>query len=195
MRTPLAVTACLLVLAACRIEEVRSGDSTRGGVEPGPGIPACGISSASRVSEDGLGLLRIGVALEAIRGSCAILSEALGDSATGMVRVDLGEDTAQVFVQNGAIRRFTLTHQAYRTVDSLGVGTHVATLLRLRESTAITENDRLYAISPAVCGLRFMLMEPAPRAAGSRSGRGALRRLSGETRTRELEVVGCARRR
>lgn len=194
LRLPSFLAACLL-LSACRIDKVRSDDTTRGGVEPGPGIPACGIAPQSRVSEDGLGLLRIGVSVEAIRGSCAIIGEQLGDSATGTIQVDLGQDTARVDVVNGAIRRFTLTHQAYRTADSLGVGTHISTLMRLREATAITDRNRLYAISPAYCGLRFMLMDPAPKAASARSGRAALRRLPGETRTRELEVVGCVRRR
>jgi hypothetical protein len=194
MRSSPLLVACLL-LAACRIEKVRTGDTARGGVEPGPGIASCGISPESRVGEDGLGLLRIGVSLDAIRGACAVLSEQTGDSGSGVVRVDLGRDTAIVDMQNGAIRRIRLTHQAYRTSDSLGVGTHIATLLRLREATAITDRDRLYAISPAYCGIRFMLMDPAPKSAAIRTGRSALRRLSGETRTRELEIIGCARRR
>jgi hypothetical protein len=192
---PLLIAACLLPLAACRLEKVKSGDTTRGGVEPGPGIPACGISSESRVGEDGLGLLRIGVSLDAIRGSCAVISDEMVDSVSGRARVDLGRDTAQVELSNGKIRRITLTHQAYRTVDSLGVGTHIPTLMRLRDAVGLTERNRLYAVSPAVCGLRFMMMDPAPRPPAAQSGRAALRRLSGETRTRELEIVGCTRRR
>lgn len=181
-------------LTACRIEKVRGGDTTRMGVDPGPGIPACGILPESRVSEDGLGLLRIGMTLEAVRGGCAVISERTTDSV-GLARIDLGRDTAIVDLKNGMIRRITLTHQAYRTSDSLGVGTHIATLLRLREATAITENERLYAVSPASCGLRFLLADPAPKSETSRTGRTALRRLSGETRTRALEIVGCVRRR
>jgi hypothetical protein len=194
MRSSPLIVACLL-LAACRIEKVRSGDTTRGGFEPGPGIASCGISPASRVSEDGLGLLRVGVSIDAIRGACAVLDERAVVAGTGMVRVDLGEDTALVDLESGIIRRIRLTHQAYRTWDSLGVGTHISTLLRMREATAVTDRDRLYAISPAYCGVRFMLMEPAPKSAASRNGRGALRRLAGETRTRELEIIGCVRRR
>ena len=189
---PLVVLAVLI--AGCRIEKVRAGDTTRLGVDPGPGIPSCGISPESRVSEDGLGLLRIGTTIEAIRGARAVIAERNPDS-TGEARVDLGRDTAIVALNKGAIKRITLTHQAYRTSDSLGVGTHIATLLRLREATAITDRDRLYAISPAYCGLRFMLLDPAPKSAASRTGRAALRRLAGETRTRELEIVGCTRRR
>jgi hypothetical protein len=132
--------------------------------------------------------------LDAIRGGCAVLSEQEDDS-TGVARIDLGRDTAEVELRKGAIRRITLTHQAYRTADSLGVGTHISTLLRLRGATAVTEKDRLYAVSPAYCGLRFMLLAPAPKATAARSGRTALRRLPGETRTRELEIVGCTRRR
>lgn len=186
--------ALCLLASACRIEKVRAGDTTRLGVDPGPGIPQCGISPASRVSEDGLGLLRIGTSLDAIRGGCAVISERTTDSL-GEARIDLGRDTAIVELKNGEIRRITLTHQAYRTSDSLGVGTHIATLLRMREATAMTDRNRLYAISPAYCGLRFMLLDPAPTRVSSRTGREALRRLSGETRTRELEIVGCVRRR
>jgi hypothetical protein len=183
-----------VLIAGCRVERVRSSDTTRLGVDPGPGIPACGISPESRVSEDGLGLLRIGVTLDAIRGGCAVIAEQTRDSI-GEARIDLGRDTAVVALSKGAIRRITLTHQAYRTSDSLGVGTHISTLLRLREATGLTDRERLYAVSPAYCGLRFMLVDPAPKEAAARTGRAALRRLSGETRTRELEIVGCARRR
>ena len=194
MRSPRLAVVTLGLLAACRIEKVRSGDTTRLGADPGPGLPACGISPESRVSEDGLGLLRIGTMIDAIRGSCAILTERITDSS-GSVRIDLGRDTAQVELNQGAIRRIVLTHQAYRTSDSLGVGTHINTLLRLRDATGMTDRNRLYAVSPAYCGLRFMLLDPAPRAASARTGRSALRRLPGETRTRELEIVGCRRRR
>lgn len=193
MRPAPLLALCVLV-AACRIEKVRSGDTTRLGVDPGLNIPACGISTESRVSEDGLGLLRIGMSLDAIRGGCAVIYERVTDSV-GEARVDLGRDTAIIAINKGSIKRITLTHQAYRTSDSLGVGTHISTLLRLSGATAITERERLYAYSPAYCGLRFMLLDPAPQSASARSGRGALRRLPGETRTRELEIVGCARRR
>src|SRR4051812_41266433 len=190
----LPVVVLTVLIAGCRIEKVRSGDTTRLGVDPGPGIPPCGISPESRVSEDGLGLLRIGMALDAVRGGCAGVFERTTDS-TGEARIDLGRDTAIVALNKGAIRRITLTHQAYRTSDSLGVGTHISTLLRLREATAITDRERLYAISPAYCGLRFLLADPAPKSEISRTGRAALRRLPGETRTQQLEIVGCARRR
>lgn len=195
MRLPLIVALALLA-AGCRIEKMKSADSVRGGAEPGPGIPACGITGESRVGEDGLGLLRIGVTVDAIRGSCAILSEEpAAGSAPARARVDLGADTAVLELNQGAISRITLHHQAYRTSDSLGVGTHISTLTRLPDAVGVTERDRLYAVSPAYCGLRFMLADPAPSPPSAQSGRAALRRLSGETRTRELEIVGCKRRR
>lgn len=192
---PLFIAACLITLAACRFEKVKSGDTLRGGVEPGPGLPSCGISVQSRVAEDGLGLLRIGTALETVRTSCAIIAEQVDDSANGTASIDLGRDTAVVALRQGNITRITLRHQAYRTADSLGVGTHIGTLMRLREAVGVIERNRLYAVSPAACGLRFMLAEPAQGPPAAQSGRAALRRLPGETRTRELEIVGCTTRR
>lgn len=195
MRSPL-ILAFLVFLGACRIEKLKSGDTTRGDVEPGPGILACGIAPESRVSEDGLGLLRIGVSLDAIRGSCAILSEQSGGEKTpASARIDLGRDTAVVELSQGRIDRITLHHQAYRTSDSLGVGTHIATLSALRDAVGLTDRNKLYAVSPTYCGLRFMLVDPAPGLRSAQGGRAALRRLPGEVRTRELEIVGCKMRR
>src|SRR3954463_5720590 len=106
--------AFAMSLAACRIEKVRQSDTTRLGVDPGPGIPACGISPESRVGEDGLGLLRIGTTLDAVRGGCAVITERVTDSI-GKASIDLGRDTAMVDLDKGVIRRITLSHQAYRT--------------------------------------------------------------------------------
>jgi hypothetical protein len=189
------IFAVLVAATACRIEKVKSGDSATLGAQPGPGVQACGISTGSRVTEDGLGLLRIGASIDAIRANCSVLSESQG-TTTSMTRarVDLSEDTAAVEFENGLLVRITLYHQAYRTADSLGVGTHVSRLIRLRDAVGVTDRKRLYLITPAFCGLRFMLAEPAPLPPAAQSGRAALRRLSGETRTRELEIVGCSRR-
>src|SRR3954470_3561541 len=136
MKRTLALLLCLL--AGCRIEKVKSADSTSSAVDPGPGVSACGISPESRIGEDGLGLLRIGVSLESIRAGCAILSESPSSAKTpGSARIDLGRDTAALELASGNIRKITLHHQAYRTAASLGVGTHIATLMRLRDAVGV----------------------------------------------------------
>lgn len=193
---PMLGAAAALSIAGCRIEKVRSADTTAVGSEPGPGIMACGITPGSRVGEDGIGVLRIGISVDAVRSSCAIISERPGaNDAPLIARVDLGLDTAKAEFVSGILRRITLYHQAYRTADSLGVGTRVTRLLNLRSATGLTERNRFYAVSPAYCGLQFMLEAPAPRRPAAQSGRASLRRQSGETKARELEIVGCAKRR
>jgi hypothetical protein len=199
MRIPSNGVAGLAVvivsITACRIEKVRTAENSTAN-EPGAGLLSCGITPESRVTEDGIGVLRIGTSLDVILANCTVVSERAGPSdAPVEVDVDLGRDTAAVEFVNGALRRVTLHHQTYRTADSLGVGTHISKLMNMRNVTAITERGRLYAVAPAYCGLRFMMMAPAPTPPSPQSGRAALRRLSGETRTRELEIVGCQRRR
>lgn len=192
---PFVLFSLALLTAGCRIEKYRAGDTARLGAEPGPGLMSCGISPESRISEDGLGLLRIGVSMDAVRAGCAVISERQATTgAPAIARIDLGRDTADVEFVGGALRRITLYHQAYRTADSLGVGTHVGTLMRMRDAAGVTEGNKLYAVSSTYCGLRFMLENPAPKPPAAQSGRAALRRLSGETRTLELEIVGCERR-
>ncbi|HEY6219224.1 MAG TPA: hypothetical protein VIV65_04140 [Gemmatimonadaceae bacterium] len=188
--------ATALILVACRVEKVRTPDTTSVANEPGPGVSSCGITTESRVREDGLGVLRIGMSIDAVRANCSVLSERSGaNDARLLAMVDLGKDTAAVEFVSGVLRRITLHHQAYRTPDSVGVGTHISTILSMPAVTAITERGRLYAVSPAYCGLRFMLMDPAPTKPVAQSGKAALRRLEGETRTLELEITGCQRRR
>lgn len=190
------IVGFVVVITGCRIEKVRTTDTASASNEPGPGLLSCGISPESRISEDGIGVLRIGASLDAVRASCTVVSERAGaNDAPLLANVDLGRDTAAVEFIMGALRRITLHHQAYRTADSLGVGTHVGQLLNIRNSTGITDRGKLYAVTPTYCGLRFMLVDPAPAAPSVQSGRAALRRLSGETRTRELEIVGCQPRR
>lgn len=193
---PVLALGAVLLIAACRIEKVRGPDTATLGNEPGPGINSCGITPGSRVSEDGIGVLRIGTTLDAVLASCAMLSERPAVADTPMTaRIDLGLDTAATEFVGGVLRRITLHHHAYRTVDSLGVGTSIGRLLTLRSAAGVTERNRLYAVSPAYCGLRFMVAQPAPRLPSAQSGRAALRRLPGETKTLELEIVGCAKRR
>jgi len=188
---------CFTLLAACRIEKVRTADSaSAAAAEPGAGLNGCGITADSRVRDDGIGLLRMGMSLDAVRANCTVLSERPGANDAPMVAmVDLGRDTAAVEFVSGSLQRITLHHQAYRTADSLGVGTHISRILALRGATGITERGKLYAVSPAYCGLRFMMMNPAPSAPSAQSGRAALRRLEGENRVRELEIASCPRRR
>lgn len=197
MKASSALVGILTVVAACRIERVRTADTaTAAAAEPGAGLNSCGITSESRVRDDGIGVLRVGASLDAVRANCTVISERTGANDAPMVaQVDLGRDTAVVEFLNGALSRITLHHQAYRTSDSLGVGTHITRLLALRGATGLTERGRLYAITPAYCGLRFMLMSPAPTPPSPQSGRAALRRLEGETRVRELEIAPCPRRR
>jgi hypothetical protein len=193
---PLFGVGIAMAVAACRIEKVRAADTATVGSEPGPGIMACGITQGSRVSEDGIGVLRVGTSLDAVRSSCAVISErpSVGNSPL-IAQVDLGLDTATAEFVGGILKRITLHHQAYRTADSLGVGTPVARLMNLRSVTGVTERNHVYAVSPAYCGLRFMLENPAPRPPAAQSGRAALRRLSGETRALELDIIGCPKRR
>src|SRR4051812_27202288 len=158
-------------VAACRIEKLRGPDTATLGNEPGPGINACGITPASRVSEDGIGVLRIGTTLDAVRASCAVLSEKAAVADTPMtVRIDLGLDTAATEFVGGILRRITLHHHAYRTSDSLGVGTSIVRLMNLRSAVGVTDRNRLYAVSPAYCGLRFLVAQPAPRPPSAQNG-------------------------
>src|ERR1043166_6774374 len=86
MKAIFAAIGCCTLLAACRIEKVRTADSaSASAAEPGAGLNACGITSESRVRDDGIGVLRMGMSLDAVRANCTVLSEKPGANDAPMV--------------------------------------------------------------------------------------------------------------
>lgn len=200
--------AVLLAFTACspggRADEGQPGSNTLppGAASPGAdsagaplrGTEACGPHSI--ITGAGLGGLRVGATVAEVDHTCKVADDYVGPGAEGSTErylvVDF--DTAQVraIVVADRVWRVQVTSDAFRTADSLGVGTPLARLLRVPGLTGAEGEGRLFVMSDEHCGLSFRLSH-IPRG-GEHWGAwdlAALRMLPAETTVDEVLVFGC----
>jgi hypothetical protein len=156
---------------------------------------SCGIAPETRLTETGIGDLQVGRPVAEVAERCHVLSDTTEIRQEGqparIVTVDLGRDTVEAEAVDARIWRITLDRPAFRTADSLGVGTPLSRLLQYEGVRGMPGEDGLYVRMPVHCGLSFRL---------SGSGHGSasewtperLARLPGETHVGRVLVVGCA---
>lgn len=192
----LLVACCLLVFAAgCRVEKIRFADSAAGEVSRAPASRACGVTTTTVITGDGIGALRIGRTVPDITDSCVVVSDSSVTTGSSLpfrlIRVDLLRDTAEAEVRADTIRRIDVADSAFHTSDHFSVDTRVAALLTLGDVEGRTSGGSLWAVSPSHCGLSFRLEGPAPTPPAAQSGKAALRRLAGEDRVDRISMLGC----
>ncbi|HEV2017809.1 MAG TPA: hypothetical protein VGQ98_05805 [Gemmatimonadaceae bacterium] len=180
------------------------------GCEAKPGQPPASTSSASPmvaairqatacgdevVGEEGIGQLRIGATVESVRQRCRIVRDTTVQDAEGMpqrkVAVELSRDTVEAEIVSGRVWRIVVWSPRLRTVDSLGVGTDIVRLLRLKNPRGMAGEGAFFIASPEHCGMSFRLA-----LAGDARYRGdldkvGLARLPASTVVSEVLVFGC----
>jgi hypothetical protein len=157
------VVTALALSADCSRDAARR-QSPEGDVAPVQGVTnvpmAPGADCAARtVSGDSVGHVRIGMALDVLRRMCPVLRDTIVQPVGNLpkerrVSFLIGADTAEALVNHGRIWEVSLAGAAFRTADSLGVGTP---LRRLLAFTGVRGYglDELLVATPARCGLTF----------------------------------------
>jgi hypothetical protein len=157
---------------------------------------SCGVSESTVLTETGIGDLQVGRPVAEVAARCAVLRDTTEIRAEGLpariVTVDLGRDTVEAEAVDARVWRIALERPAFRTADSLGVGTPLARLLRLDGVRGMAGEDGLYVRVPAHCGLSFRLSRSGNGAALADPSLATLRRLPADTRVERVLVVGCA---
>jgi hypothetical protein len=150
----------------------------------------CGIDERTVLTGDGIGDLRVGVPVERVMRTCRIVRDAVVQDTEGMPErrlvADLGRDSVTAVVGSNRVWRVHVRSPAFRTADSLGVGTP-ATALRRPGAKVLTGEGAHFVTLPSHCGLSFRLRgvefgrvrTPAEIPAGATVG--------------EVLVVGCRR--
>jgi hypothetical protein len=209
-----AFAALLLALSACHDAPPSAGraatDSTApeqsAGVRSTPGLPvstapsaaprSCGVSTSTLLTESGIGDLQVGRPVNEVAARCNVLRDTTEIRQEGLparvVVVDLGRDTVEAEADNDRIWRIALEHPAFRTADSLGVGTPLSRLLRFDGVRGMAGEDGLYVRVPAHCGLSFRLSDSGGGATLADPSVERLRRLPADTHVARVLVVGCA---
>lgn len=200
-----ALAALLLALSACHDAAPPAGrsaaDSTASqrsdaSAPPVAAARSCGVSAGTVVTESGIGDLRIGRPVPEVAARCNVLGDTTEIRAEGLpariVTVDLGRDTVEAEAVDDRVWRIALEHPAFRTADSLGVGTPLARLLRFDGARGMAGEDGLYLRVPAHCGLSFRLSDSGRGAALADPSPEMLRRLPADTHVDRVLLVGCA---
>lgn len=143
---------------------------------------------------DGVGNVRIGMAVDTVKAHCTVLRDTVERRAEGQLEriliVPFEDDTATVEVNDGRVWRIEIARPGIRTANWLGVGTPLSTLLALEGGAqGLTGEGRLFLVTRALCGLSFELSEP--RAPSGDWDMQRLRALPGSTVVTRVLVIGC----
>jgi hypothetical protein len=147
------------------------------------------------IGEEGIGELRIGITVASIKAKCNILRDSTGRFAEGMpsrkLTVSLPRDTIEAEIVNGRLWRLAVRSPRMHTTDSLGVGTPLSRLLRLRKPHGMTGEGAFYFASPDHCGMSFRLANTGPGVNRGDLDSASLTRLWASTVVSEVLVFGC----
>lgn len=190
------ISAAALAVYACQRGDTASSRDTataaRDGATTVAAAPTCGVDGRTPLTGDGIGDLRVGAPVEAIARSCRILRDTTAPGAEGMqerrILVDLGRDSVVAVVDSNRVWRLHVSSPAFRTSDSLGVGTP-ASALRRAGARVLTGEGKVFVTLPSHCGLSFRLR-------GVQAGRvSSVSQLPPGAVVDEVLAIGCSRSR
>lgn len=150
--------------------------------------PTCGVDARTSLTGDGIGSLRVGTPVEEIARSCRVLRDTTALATEGQqertILVDLGRDSITAVVSAGKVWRVHVQAPAFRTADSLGIGTPVGAF-RHRGPEILMGEGNVFLRLRSHCGLSFRLRDVAAGQASS------LQQLPDGVVVDEVLAIGC----
>jgi hypothetical protein len=189
----------LLALFGCEVKQEPAPDSAPPSVSPSttPATSASGpkfACGAEVLGEEGIGELRIGATVEAVRERCNVVRDTTAPGAEGMparkLAVALSRDTVEAEIVDGRVWRIAVGSPRLRTADALGVGTSIGRLRQLKEPRGMMGEGQFFVASPQHCGMSFRIANAGPRARGGMDQAG-LFRLPDTAAVAEILIFGC----
>jgi hypothetical protein len=177
-----------------------SAETTAVSPQPSAAAPSVSVPRQSAcgdevITDEGIGEIRIGTTVAAVRQKCNVVRDTTAPGAEGMpsrkLKVALSRDTVEAEIVDGRVWRIAVNSPRLRTADSLGVGTTLARLLQLRNPRGMTGEGRFYVASPDHCGMSFRLANAGPGARRGDLNSAGLARLPKSAVVSEVLVFGC----
>jgi hypothetical protein len=155
--------AVLLLALVCACDGAPPADDAPAGADPAATAargPTCGVETASVLTGDGVGDLRVGERVEEVARRCRVVRDTTVLGQEGQTErvlvVDFGVDTVRAVIKDGRVWRLHVRSAAIRTTESLGVGTSGGTLRRTGANVLAGEGSTFVTL-PTECGLSFRL--------------------------------------
>ena len=147
------------------------------------------------ISGRGIGELVVGRNVDSIKRVCHVISDSTELGAEGMptriLRVAFSRDTVEAEIDSSRIWRIEVASRSFKTSDSIGVGTSIERLLRLKEPKGLGAEGAVFLVSPEHCGLSFQLSDSGSDAPPENWDRVALAGLPKSTVVDRVLIVGC----
>jgi len=165
MKRVLLLAVGVVVSCACA-PETRSSSRDQQAAAEGSGVSEaregpCQISNSTTLTGQGIGALVIGLTVAEVRNICHVIRDTveLDEEAQEerQLTVDLQRDTVVAAVADDTVWRIEVHRGAFRTVDSLGVGSSLRGLLRSPGGHGAEGDAGLFVLLPSHCGLSFHL--------------------------------------
>ena len=184
----------VLALVGCKARNETSSSSASSSTASAVSSPASSCGEEV-VTDEGIGLLRIGATVESINQKCTIVRDTTAIGAEGMpsrkLAVAFSRDTLEAEIVDGRVWRIAVLSPGLRTADSLGVGTTIARLLQLKAPHGMTGEGNFFVASPAHCGMSFRLSITGAGAQQGDLDSAGLARLPKSVVVPEVLVFGC----
>jgi hypothetical protein len=110
---------------------------------------------------------------------------------TRILKVAFSRDTVEAEIDSSRVWRIEVASRSFKTSDSIGVGTSIERLLRLKQPKGLGGEGAVFLVSPQHCGLSFQLSESGSDAPPENWDRAALAGLPKSTVVARVLIVGC----
>ena len=148
------------------------------------------------IRNQSIGRLRIGMSIDSLKKQCLVVLDTILHGLEGMAErratVAFPPNTVEAEIVDDRVWRIDVESPAFRTADSLGVGSSVADLLRRDNPDGGTGEGPFWLISRKHCGLSYQLSGALPAGPNRRWDRKALATLAARDVAKVI-VWSCAR--
>lgn len=162
--------------------------------EPVTRLSGCGDRI---IRVNGVGKVRIGMSVDSLKQQCHVVIDRVTRGIEGTderrLTVAFPPDFIEAEIVDGRVWRLDVESPAFRTPDSVGVGSSVAELLRRDDPDGGVGEGAFYLISRKHCGLSYRLSGGLHVGATRRWDRKALSTLPASLEVSKVLVWDCKR--
>jgi hypothetical protein len=188
-----ASTSDTTVIAAPMATSATAGTATS--AAPARSASSC---NATTITADGVGPIRIGVTVDSLKKLCDVVRDTTQLGGEGMMErrltISVTPATLDAEIVNGRVWRLDISSPAFRTVDSLGVGSPLAALLRRQEPKPAAGEGIVVVMLRDHCGMSFVLSGGYTSGVFRKWTGDELSKLPSSTTVERVLVFGCPKK-
>jgi hypothetical protein len=189
-----AAVVVLVLWWGLRIKKVNSPSAASASSTPQPPREADSCGS-KLIGDHGIGKLQIGMSIDSLRKQCRVVTDTIQPGPEGTterrVTVSFPPDLVDAEIVDGRVWRIDVESPAFRTADSLGVGSSVADVLRRDEPDGAAGEGAFYLISRKHCAVSYQLSGGIPAGPTRRWDSTALSSLPASMEVNGVLVGNC----